>query len=75
MCLMRKDEVLDHFKTQKAIAEALGIAQPSVAEWGEYPPDSRQLQIELLTGGTLKAEPGCMQRVLGLDKLASKAKD
>jgi hypothetical protein len=27
--------------------------------WGEYPPPLRQLQIQLLTGGQLIAEPDC----------------
>lgn len=62
---MRTADVLAHFHTQKAIAEALGIKQPSVAVWGEYPPDQRQLQIERLVP-TLKAEPECLARVLGL---------
>jgi hypothetical protein len=62
---MRTSDVLAHFKTQKAIADALGIKQPSVAEWKEFPPDQRQLQIERLVP-TLKAEPECMARVLGL---------
>lgn len=35
----------------------LGIKQPSVAAWGEYPPGVRQLQLESMTGGVLKAEP------------------
>jgi DNA-binding transcriptional regulator YdaS (Cro superfamily) len=63
---MRKDEAVSFYGSQAALARALGIAQPSVADWGEYPPDRRQLQIERLTG-TLKAEPGCRERVLGLD--------
>jgi hypothetical protein len=42
------------------LAEALGIkSQGSVAAWDEYPPPLRQLQIEALTRGQLKAEPDC----------------
>lgn len=65
---MRTTDVLEHFKTQKAVARALGIRQPSVALWGEFPPPARQLQIQKLTRGRLKAEPGCMERLLGMDK-------
>lgn len=65
---MRTADVLEHFKTQKAVARALGISQPSVALWGEYPPPARQLQIQKITRGRLKAEPGCMERLLGMDK-------
>ena len=63
---MRTAAVLQHFKTQKAVADALRIKQPSVALWGEFPPDLRQLQLQRITKGKLKAEPGCRERVLGL---------
>jgi DNA-binding transcriptional regulator YdaS (Cro superfamily) len=49
----------DAFGTQSALARALGIDQSSVATWKEYPPPLRQLQIEALTRGALKAEPDC----------------
>lgn len=51
--------VIGHFGSQRKAADALGLAQPSVANWGEYPPPLRQLQIEALTGGKLRAEPDC----------------
>lgn len=66
---MRTDQVIQHFGSQSATASALGIKQPSVAEWGDFPPDNRQLQVEKVTRGKLKAEPGCLDRVLGMDKL------
>ena len=68
---MRTAEVIAHFKTQKAVAHALGIRQPSVAAWGEYPPDTRQLQIERVTRKTLRAEPECLQRLTGVADLRS----
>lgn len=43
--------------TQVLLADRLGINQPSVSAWGAYPPDLRQLQIERLSNGSLKAEP------------------
>ena len=45
--------------TQKALAERLGISQPSVAGWGVRPPALRQLQIEALSRGKLRADPDC----------------
>lgn len=53
---MTKNQAIEHFGTQVALAKALGIEQPSVAGWGEYPPALRQLQIEKVTGGKLRAE-------------------
>lgn len=52
-----KQDAIDFFKTQIALAEALGINQSSVSEWGTYPPELRQLQIHRITGGRLRAEP------------------
>lgn len=64
---MRKQEAIDHFSGESsALADALGISPAAVSQWGEFPPDKRQLQIERLTGGTLKAEPGCLERLTGL---------
>lgn len=63
---MKTSEVIEHYKTQTAVAAALKIDQSSVSGWGEYPPDRRQLQIERLTAGVLKAEPECLQRAIGL---------
>lgn len=68
---MKTSDVVRHYGTQTAVAAALGIDQSSVSGWGDYPPDKRQLQIERLTGGSLSAEPGCYERVLGLDLKAA----
>jgi hypothetical protein len=57
---MTKDQAVEAFGTQVKLADALGIkSQGSVAAWGKYPPPFRQLQIEALTGGRLRAEPDC----------------
>ena len=57
---MTKDQAVEALGgTQQALAKALGITQGSVSLWGDYPPPLRQLQIEALTGGTLRAEPDC----------------
>lgn len=66
MCGMKTSEVIRYYQTQTAAAAALGIDQSSVSGWGEYPPDRRQLQLERLTAGALTAEPGCLERVLGI---------
>ena len=55
---MNPKQVIEYFKTQTAAADALGIAQSSVAGWldsGEVP-EVRQYQIELATNGQLRAD-------------------
>jgi hypothetical protein len=54
---MTTAEAIKHYKTQTKLAKKLGIEQGSVSGWGEYPPPLRQLQIQQLTRGRLKAEP------------------
>jgi hypothetical protein len=56
---MKTETVIQHFGNQHAVAIALGIKQPSVAAWGEYPPELRQLQVESVTSGALRAESEC----------------
>ena len=67
---MNKADAIKHFGTQAKLGEAIGINQGSISAWPDYPPDHRQLQIERITLGALKAEPGCMDRVLGFKEAA-----
>lgn len=59
---MKTSDVLNFYGTQTRVAAELGIDQSSVSGWGDYPPGLRQLQIERLTKGKLKAEPDCFVR-------------
>lgn len=68
---MTKDEVLKHYGSQAAVAEALRIKQPSVANWGDRLPELRQLEIEQLTKGALKAGPECDKYRVPLQKVAA----
>ena len=52
-------DAIGFFGTQVKLAEALGMDQSSVSGWKEYPPPLRQLQIEALTKGALRAQPEC----------------
>jgi DNA-binding transcriptional regulator YdaS (Cro superfamily) len=56
---MTYDQLISHYGTQSAAASALGINQSSVSEWKERGsiPRLRQLHIEILTKGKLKADP------------------
>jgi hypothetical protein len=64
---MTTDDVIKFFGSQRLAATAMGLAQPSISNWGDYPPDIRQLQLERLTKRKLKAEPGCLDRILSLN--------
>jgi hypothetical protein len=62
---MTPNDLITLFKTQTEIAKALGCAQSSVAEWFETGrvPEGRQYQIELLTGGALRASKPADRRI------------
>ena len=54
---MKTQEAIHFFGTQAALARALGIKAPSIADWGENVPPLRQLQLERITNGELTASP------------------
>lgn len=56
---MKTSQVIEHYGSQAAAGKAIGVAQAAVAQWGESPPELRQLQYEALTNGALKAGPEC----------------
>ena len=50
--------MIEHFGSQKAVSDALDLSQPSISDWGRIGsiPHIRQLQLEALTNGALKAD-------------------
>lgn len=56
MRAMKTEDAKKHFGNGTRLAEALGVWHTTVYQWGEYPPEGRQYQIEVITGGALKAE-------------------
>lgn len=54
---MNKGDVLSYFGGVAATAKALGISHVAVSKWGDTIPQGRAYQIEVLTGGALKADP------------------
>lgn len=60
MRCMTKDEAIKWAGTQVELAKRLGLnSQGTIAGWGQFPPALRQLQLESLTRGELRAEPEC----------------
>jgi DNA-binding transcriptional regulator YdaS (Cro superfamily) len=53
---MLTEDAIKHFKTKTALAAALGIKPPSIADWGEIVPKQRQYELERITSGKLKAD-------------------
>lgn len=57
---MTLKQALKHFRTQTRLADALGISQAAVAQWGQrgYIPPVRQYQIQVVSRGKLRADKG-----------------
>lgn len=54
---MRTSDAIRHFGSQKKLCAALGLkVRQTIHAWGEFPPMTRQYQIEVITGGALRAE-------------------
>ncbi|HXR88815.1 MAG TPA: Cro/CI family transcriptional regulator [Steroidobacteraceae bacterium] len=51
---MRKADAVAHFRSQRAVAAALGISEQAVSMWGDLVPEGRAYQLELLTKGKLR---------------------
>lgn len=53
---MTTKEAIEHFGGIKALADALGMWPHPIYQWGDRPPMARQYEIEVKTGGKLKAD-------------------
>ena len=53
---MTTQEAIEHFGSVKKLADALGIWPQVIYTWGEAPPMARQYELEVKTGGTLRAD-------------------
>ena len=52
---MTTKQAIAHFKTVRALADALGITTQAVRQWPRDVPELRALQLEKLTKGKLAA--------------------
>lgn len=53
---MTYEQSIAYFGTISEMARALGVKPPSISEWKDGIPETRQYQIELATKGKLKAD-------------------
>lgn len=60
---MKKDDVVKHFGTQAAAAEALGITKQALTSWGPYLPEGVAYKCQVITGGRLIVNPKIYTRI------------
>ena len=54
---MKTASAIEKFGNVQALADALDISPQAIYQWGDEVPEGRAFQIEVLTGGELKAGP------------------
>lgn len=53
---MTTADAVKFYGSTKALADVLGIWPHVIYRWGAHPPKARQYELEVKTGGKLKAE-------------------
>ena len=53
---MTTQQAIDYYGGTKQLSDALGMWPHAIYKWGKYPPMQRQYELEVKTGGKLKAE-------------------
>lgn len=53
---MKTQEAINHYGSLRKLAEALDVWPQVIYQWGESPPMGRQYELEVKTGGKLKAD-------------------
>lgn len=54
---MKKADAINYFGSAAELARKLNISEAAVSQWGDTIPQGRAYQIEVVTGGALKADP------------------
>lgn len=54
---MKKNDVLDHFKSVKSISKKLEIDPVAVYQWPEIIPELQAFRLDFLTNGALRYRP------------------
>lgn len=51
---MLKKTVVKHFRTQRAVAQALGLSDAAISQWKDVIPEKDAYRLEVVTNGALK---------------------
>lgn len=54
---MKTEDAIEWAGSKLELSRVLGLWPQTVYNWGDYPPKAKQYEIEVKSGGKLKAEP------------------
>lgn len=60
---MKKSDVIKHFGTAVAAANALDITKQAVNGWKEIIPEGMAYKAQVVTGGALKVDPSVYRKL------------
>lgn len=61
---MTRQEAINHYGTRAKLAEAIKVSVTAIALWGESVPPLRQVQLQKLTRGKLRADDDVFEKHL-----------
>ena len=53
---MKKQTVIEHFKSATAVAAALGISRQAVSDWPDIIPEGAAYKLQVITAGLLRVD-------------------
>ena len=59
---MKKADVISHFGTESAVAEALEISRQAVNKWPDVVPEGIAYKLQVLTAGHLRVDPAAYRK-------------
>ncbi len=54
---MQKASAIEHYGTEQAVADAIGVTRSAVNQWGALVPPLRAMQLQQSSGGKLVYDP------------------
>lgn len=70
---MLRTDAIRHFKTQRAIAQALDISEAAISKWGEVVPLDKAMALEILTKRKLRVDKSRYEDVARAIDVAGRA--
>ena len=56
MLHMKTKTVIDFFGSREKTAEKLGVDRSAISHWGEFVPELRQYQVQVISKNKIKAD-------------------
>ncbi len=71
---MKKSTAIKFAGGKLKLANMIGVTSGAITLWGDEIPEGKQLLLEHLSGGKLKADPKCYAKLIGWHKLPLKTR-